>query len=363
MATLSKIANGFLFEDTFNEHNLLWQLSPNDGSRVVYEGDYMGLKHGDLKLSVSIPTPQKNSYIMQAHIYHHSSTISDVSGIVILSNSGNQIEYQNYFNEEETSSVYQYVKVCAESDVYTFYASVDGVTWILVGNSHMYDANRIGFFIDGVQEDISDFLRVKDVEFYKSNILTIGNTPAGATASILNTDGQDVIVGKNCVSNSNGKTFIDLTTVVLPVRNATIVLKDETGAELSRMTSVDIYGGDIFEHEYNVVFSIADKEVTNSNVFDLGNVSGLETIIPMTVTNKEINVLTGIVMTISAVSYYKGGDNVTIAANGSDFYSKSITLPDLEPNEPFGLNIKINRDFSEYNTVATDSYRFKIILQ
>jgi len=363
MATLTKVSSGYLFEDDFASSNLLWNLSPNDYSRVVFEAGYVGLEHGEERLTMSIPTPS-HDYVMQAQIYHNPETLSDVSGLVVLSNTGNQIECQHYFTGAKELSLFRYIKLCVEKGVHTFCISRDGLTWVNAGNSEMNDANEVGFFIDGVQTYVSDMLRVLGVSFYKSNLLSVNNVPSDATVRIYDQNGVNVLANQDAVKNSNGKALVDLTTVLLPLTSARLSVVGADGIEIGGLEDVTLCGGDVYDYAYNVEVLIAEQAVLNANIFDLGRVTGKETVLPVTIISREAEPLRGIALSVAPVSYYRGGDQVTLAfASDTPTYQTKLELPDLLPNVSYDFLIKIDRDITQFGPAFADSYRFKIILE
>jgi hypothetical protein len=367
MATITKTLSGFLFEDKFDSHNLLWDVSPNDYSRVVYESGYVGLKHGDERLTMSIPTPSED-YVLQAEIYHNPISLSDVGGIAVLSNNNNQIEYHNYFSGTADSNIFRYVKMCVEKGVYNFFASKDGLKWVLVGNSEMADANRVGFFIEGIESLVADIFRVINVEFYKSNILTFNNIPVGSTVQILKEDGTDALKDIDYTTKWYGnKMMLDLTKTLLPIPNARLIVTNGIGTTVADIPGIDINGGDIFEYSYDIEISIGSSVVSNNTIFDLGRVTGKETLIPITITNKENITLSGLKISIIPVAYYRGGEFVTLAVNYGPgttpvFYDK-LDAPDILSNEGLEVILKIDRDLSQIGPAFADAYRFKIVVE
>lgn len=365
MATLSKAISGFILEDKFDSSNLLWDISPNDYSRVVYESGFVGLEHGEERLIMSIPTPSKD-YVMQAYIYHFPKSLSDIGGIVVLSNTGNQIEYQNFFNGTIDSSIYRYIKVVVEKEVYNFYASEDGKTWIDVGNSQMTDGNRIGFFIDGILTVKSEKFVILEAEFYKSNFITINNIPKNGSIKIYNNSGINILEDNDFnVKIEDNKAIVDFTKAVLPMRNYSISVFSPDGTLFSSLKDIDINGGDVYECNYDIEISIAGEGtiINSDNIFDLGRVHGGDTVIPLIITNKEKTTLNDLKMSIITVDYYRGGEFVKLSLDGSDEYNNSIKISNLPPNTGINVNVKIERDLSQFTPAISDSYRFKIVIE
>lgn len=373
MAILNRATSGLILEESIFNHNLLWDLSPNDYTRIACNSDSVELEHGDQRISMSIQTPSK-SYVFQTEIKHEPVVLSDVGGIVISSTTDNAIECQTFFTYNGGSAQYfRFIKVCVDKEVYTFYGSMDGVIWQDLGNSKMLDANRIGFFLDGIKTVNSKKFMVKSIYIYNSNIVTFNNIPNNSTIRIVNQAGYNVLDGKeSTIKRYNNKCFIDFTNVILPIEKSNIEIIDPSGKLIASLKNITLYGGDIYEYSENIQFMLNDVVIDPRNSVDLGRLTSKENKYLLTVKNLDSNTLIGKTLKVEAYSdYYRGSVNTKLAiipditSNQQPqlTYADKVSLPDMPKDKLIQLNMVIVKDRSNLGPFLADKYKFKIVFE
>jgi hypothetical protein len=89
LADIIKSSSGLLFaEEVWDDLSLLWDLSPNDPSRVAFTSDSISLLSGTDRIELLIPVPKENGYVFQSEIDYHPTTSIQHGGNVLRSVTG-----------------------------------------------------------------------------------------------------------------------------------------------------------------------------------------------------------------------------------------------------------------------------------
>lgn len=371
MTILEKVVSGELYEDDFDSISLLWDIYPSSSSDRVTEQSYgVGIKHGDGRVTMSIPTPDDN-YVFQAEIEHSPKEFEDIGGIVVLSTTDNQIECQTYHHSMQGEDQdYKYVKVCADKSLFDFYASKDGESWDMIGNSSLDQANRVGFFLEGKGLPMFSDFKVKRANMYRNNKLTISEIAGNKIVSLKDSKGQELIIGNKNVrlSHEDSKIFIDLTNLILPIRGATLKVTDDDNNLVSELKDIDIHGGDSYRCIRNVEFYINGTLVNLENPFDVGRLNEENNTYKLEVKNTGATTLFKPRVRVLGYSRFYRGEGLVSIALPTELeeelaFNSYIDLPDLMPGGIREAVIKIDRDRDETAPFYAEEYRFKITLE
>lgn len=375
MPNINKVTSGNVYSDNFSTLNLLWDIH-SDPSRVSLTADGAVLSHGDNIITMTMPAPMSD-YVFQAEISHNPVILSDIGGIIVQSVTNENIECQTYYDYYNNAISYKYIKVVCYQETYTFYVSIDGKKWDLIGNSKLPNANRIGFMLQGSkQPNSSDFI-AKHLEVYKSTVVTFitSETFTGCHSVVITDQMGDKLYEANSaavIKNEFGKVYINMVDALMPLNNVNIVLSDKEGNAILSQDRVDICGGDVFDIHSNYAIYVQqdlinEVELNTNKLFDFGQLRETENIFYMRIENKDSETMNGKLLKIEPYSTeYRGADLVQIAVLNNDktygVFGNYIDLPDIMGMDSFNFVVKITKDIIDTGVFYADSYKFKLTL-
>lgn len=365
---LEKVSNGLIFVDLFNEHNLLWTITPLDNSRYEYTNDGVILKHGEGRVLMTIPSPYDyTEYAIEIEYSHVPKAAYDVSGVAILSTTDDSIEFQNYFNYSVEE--YKYLRIICKVEVYYFYASIDGIKWIELGNSRLPNANRIGLFLDGNSEEHQNLL-VKSMKVYSSPYASISGI--NASGDIIRIEDKDGNLIENVQAEGNGNVLkIDLKQANNPIECRVVVIDSTINTILYQSDLITIDCGDKYEETSDVIFYFNSIELNREDVYDIGILSSSDNYMLFSIfNNSDTNTLDDKLISISQYAAYSyGHEKVKIAfyEEGKNYneldYHDELNIKRINPKETIKFILKIQRSKTDGIPVGDDTYKFKVNLE
>ena len=355
MSSLAKSSSGLLFSEKFDgDISLLWDLSPNNQDRVVQNNDSIYLLQGNENIELLIPIPIENQYIVQSKIKYTPKSEDDKAGIILRSLTDNVVNFE-VCGDDETICTNMKASVDEYGILYAYASSDNGTTWKNYGNTKLVNMNSLGFYNYGVNEE----LKIYDCIVYKSNYVTFNNFDR-TTYIRLFKDNKE-ITSSFYIKKYNTRLVLDCIEKIFPLNNIEIKVynrKDDT-LIFSKVFN-DIYGGDIYEFNYNLEFKIDDDILDSETMYDLGKISN-DTVFNLIITNKEPYEINGKNLKVSYYSLLnRAYEFVDIAEENSNNYYKSIETS-FTPGECKIFKLKISKNvlYSEINS----DYEFSIILE
>lgn len=281
MSKLKQEKNGLIFEDTFPEKTLLWQLTPSNEDCLRFKQDGLHILHNENYVTYTIPEPQNlEEYCAIVHLTHKiTNDADDIGGVIVIANTNDYAECQtfkaikpsnitnnggsiangglgldetfvsydidsaitddvddneNESNNTDSSSVtsedkeYQYIKINKYknqfNNTYQFFASHNGKEWIEVGTVDFAGHVSIGFFLFSTEtEELinNDNFIIHRIDFYENKNIVIHGINAFQEVEFL-LDGKSVFRSDQQhapVSNDGSKMTIDTTGFNLPMIN------------------------------------------------------------------------------------------------------------------------------------------------
>ena len=356
MANIMKSSSGLLYtEETWTDLSLLWDLSPNDPSRVVLNDNSISLLPGDQRLELLISAPKERGYVMQSEIEYSPILNNEAAGNTLRSVTDNYIDLEIRGDDTKLCS---YTKIIVSDDaILDAKCSKDSANWLDYGNTKVIDMNKIGYYI-GAGTKSTPF-NIKKCVMYKNNNVLINNFDRKNVLKLFDSSGKEV-TDKFVVKKKNTQMIIDGTNLIFPINYLKIQSCDRvTGAVYYEGELKDIYGGDVYEYSYFVEFFI-NEVVLTENIYDLGTINE-DKIFCLKISNKEAHPLKGRKLKVSYYSIYNPGYKLAkLATTNSDVFVTELDVS-LEAGETKLFNLKAIKDNDITN--LENEYKFNIILE
>lgn len=354
--SISRVSNGLILKDDFNNSfNPMWDIFPNDTSRVLFKEDSIVLlPENNSPTEMLIPCPG-GKFIMQTEIEYNPVVESDAAGVVIKSVTDCNVEAR-FSYEEGVINEYKFVKFTHDDGyVVNLRASKDGITWEDFGNSKLYDGNYVGYFVDGEQAGFE----IKNCFICRDKYLVIQGIKEGDVVNLLNSNNEDIIETLNLDYIIKGDKFmLDISNQVWPIKDIRLVINfGKSNGSIHHIG--DLYGGDVFSFEPELLFSVDETNETPKG-FDLGEVYGLARNYTLRVYNNGTEHKTG-KLVIDAISTYEQGHHMAyIYPYDSDFDTKSKELEvSIGPGQEFVCIVRIVKE-SKYVTIDGE-FSFNVV--
>jgi hypothetical protein len=342
-------------EETWTDLSLLWDLSPNDPSRVVLNSNSISLLPGDKRLELLISTPKERGYVMQSEVDYNPTVATEVAGNTLRSITDNYIDLEI---RGDTSELCKYMKITVDDDaILNAKCSMNGSTWIDYGNTKVIDMNKIGYYIEA-GTSVTPF-NIKKCIMYKSNSVLINNFDRTNVLKLFDSTGHEV-TDKFVIKKKNTQMSIDGTNVVFPIDYLKVQSCDRvTGTVYYEAELTDIYGGDVYEYTYNVDFFI-NENVLTSAIYDLGLINQ-DQIFVLKISNKESFPLNDRKLRVSYYTIYNPGYKLAqLAEDGSLDFETELDVT-LGAGETKIYQLKAIKDNNIVN--IEDEYKFNIVLE
>lgn len=357
MANIIKSSSGLLFaEEAWDDLSLLWDLSPNYPSRVALASDSISLLPGTDRFELLIPAPLENGYVFQSKVEYSPVTELQKAGNTLKSVTDTSVDFEICGDDVITCD---YTKISiSQNYILNAKASADGILWKDYGNSKITNMNYIGYYIEA-GEDTDVPIKVYNCHLYRNNTVTINNFDRTNLIKLFDSTGTEV-TDKFSIKKKNSQMCIDGTNLLFPIDYLKVqVLDRTTGIVYHESELTDIYGGDIYEYNYNIEFYIDENKLT-TNTYDLGSISN-EKVFMLKVTNKESYPIKEKKLRVDFYSVYNPGYKMAmLAPDGTEDYSKTLDVEFLA-GETKIFKLKMARNPSLSN--VEDEYKFNIILE
>ena len=354
MANIIKASSGLLFSEEFaDDLSLVWSVSPNFPDRVVKNSDSISLLPGIERMELLIPAPDGTAYVLQSDTDYVPTVAADTGGITLRSVTDSTIDFEVVGDNTE---VFKYSKAVIDNyNVLTALGSKDGVLWKEYGNTKVTNMNKIGFFIGA--NTTTDNLDINNCIIYKNNNIIFNNFDRRNIIKLFNSAGTE-ITSQFVFKRKNTQVQLDGTEVIYPLSYLTIRVYDrDTNALIHEGTVTNVYGGDIYEYNYNIDFYVNDILLT-SDICDLGIIKDGD-VLELKVSNQEAYDVVDRKLSINYYTYLNPGyQSVDIAPDGTDNYAKELTGVTLTAGETKIYKLRI----ANYKTYLNleDQYKFKI---
>lgn len=356
MADIVKSSSGLLYsEEKWTDLSLLWDLSPNDPSRVVLNDNSISLLPGDQRLELLISAPKERGYVIQSEIDYKPTLQAEAAGNTLRSVTDNHIDLEIRGDDTDLCS---YTKIIISDDgILEAKCSKDGSNWLYYGDTKVIDMNKIGYYI-GAETKSTPF-KIKKFVMYANNNILINNFDKKNILKLFNAKGVE-ITDEFMVRKKNTQMIIDGTNILFPIDYLKIQSCDRTTGEVYYEGELtDIYGGDVYEYEYEVEFFIDEIPLTDK-IYNLGTISD-DKIFSLMLSNKEAYPLKNRKLKVSYYSIYNPGYKLAqLALKGSDKFTTELEVS-IGPGENKVFNLKAIKDSDVVN--LEDEYKFNIILE
>lgn len=355
MSSLAKSSSGLLFSEKFHgDISLLWDLSPNNQDRVVQNNDSISLLQGNENIELLIPIPTESQYIVQSKIEYTPQSEDDKAGILFRSVTDTVVNFE-ICGDDNITCTNMKASVDDYGILYAYASSNNGATWKNYGNTKLVNMNIFGFYNYGQNKE----LKIYDCIVYKSNYITFNNFDRTTYIKLFKDNVE--ITNNFDIKKYNTRIVLDCINKIFPLNNIEVkVYNRSDDKEIASKVLNEMYGGDIYEFNYNLEFKINDDVLDSEKMYDLGRISN-DTIFNLIITNKESYDIAGKSLKVSYYSLLnRAYEYVEIAEETSDDYSKSIQTS-FTPGESKIFKLKITKDvlYSEINS----DYEFSIILE
>lgn len=429
MPKLNKTESGLLLYEDFKQSSLIWTPSPNNYNDIEFGEDGLRIRHSDLYKTITLEEPEGNFSFM-CKINHKPIDADDIGGVIIMSNdtfyaecqsyvatkpsyitNSNQTENQiiNFINQfldkyveysieddtgvypddsiesssssstgsssssESTSDfvdvMYPYIKFTKLNTRYTFWASVDCVNWIEVGNTDLPDSNRIGFFLYSFEKEVTNSnFYVEYAVLYNNNYVIIDNIKENQDIELRTQDGALIYdMNSNKIARKNNQIFIDTTLLKMPFNNVRLVVLQNKNIIYDYEIS-ELLGGDKYSYWYDIKVCIDNQELNQEELFDLGTFYHHDQTIRIDIYNQEEYELTNLKVSITSYSpYYDGNETIGISLydeNEENYsFSDSVVIPSIQPTEGKSVLIKLTDKIIQNFYKKAGAYRFKINIE
>ena len=429
MPKLNKTESGLLLYEDFKQSSLIWTPSPNNYNDIEFGEDGLRIRHSDLYKTITLEEPEGNFSFM-CKINHKPIDADDIGGVIIMSNdtfyaecqsyvatkpsyitNSNQTENQiiNFINQfldryveysieddtgvypddsiesssssstgsssssESTSDfvdvMYPYIKFTKLNTRYTFWASVDCVNWIEVGNTDLPDSNRIGFFLYSFEKEVTNSnFYVEYAVLYNNNYVIIDNIKENQDIELRTQDGALIYdMNSNKIARKNNQIFIDTTLLKMPFENIRLVVLQDKNI-IYEYKIPELIGGDKYSYWYDIKVCIDNQELNQEELFDLGTFYHHDQTIRIDIYNQEEYELTNLKVSITSYSpYYDGNETIGISLydeNEENYsFSDFVVIPSIQPTEGKSVLIKLTDKIIQNFYKKAGAYRFKINIE
>lgn len=441
MSKLNKTSDGLFFFEDFSEQSLQWTLSPSDSNNLSFGDDGLQIKHNKNYVTYTIVEPSVEEYSCIVNLDHIPRTLEDIAGIIVMSNTKEYAECQSYIATEPSTMVnsdiirlqdvikkvvednnyvqyfvddedinidnsenadnlelsngtidnnaagvfvdalYHYIKFTKNKYKYVFWASIDGYTWIEIGNVKFEDSGVIGFFVYGTKDQEilnNSHCFFKTFALYKSRYITIHGIERKQEMEIYDENGAilmrtDNIGFAHIINRSNKQCLINTIGMPMPIKNGKLRIYSKTNYE-NTIAEFDlgekVYGGDSFTIERDIRLFINNQELNPLEIYNLGVFYRGSYYIKVDVYNKENYTLSDIKIKVIRYSeYYGGEESVAVALYNENqieselVYGKEIVINGLSSNEGRSFFMKlVDKPVQNFYATAND-YRFKIVIE
>lgn len=356
MANIIKASSGLLFSEDFGaDTSLLWTVSPNFPDRVVQNSGSISLLPGTERMELLIPTPDGSSYVLQSDTDYNPTVAADTGGVTLRSLTDSTVDFEVI---GDNTKVFKYSKCTIDNyNVLSAIGSTDGLIWQEYGNTKVTNMNKVGYFMGA--GTTTDSLDINDCKIYKNNYIIFNNFNRTNLIKLFDATGVE-ITNNFILKKRNTQVQLDGTEIIYPITTLIVRVYDrDTLALLHEGTINNVYGGDIYEYDYNVSFYINGVLLTDT-LYDLGLISASQEF-ELRVVNNEAYALSSRKLSISYYTYTNPGyQSVDIAEANSTDFKKELNVS-FTAGEAKTFKLKVS-DYKTYLNLD-DSYRFKINLE
>ena len=148
-----RLVQGKILFDEFDSLELgsNWQVIPDDSSRysLAERPGFLKAFHGDTNLLLLTDEPDEYVIDIRNEYVPLNGQIS--AGLSVYKSIDNQLEVLEYYDENQDSSfVYQYLRLERSGSVYTAYGrNTETDAWILVGSGEFHSSGKVGITVKG----------------------------------------------------------------------------------------------------------------------------------------------------------------------------------------------------------------------
>ena len=363
MNYLNKIVHGNLLEDNFTSLSMAWELSPNIPGLIIENENSIELLHGDENSYLLIDEPE-NEYTFCVKLNHEPTLMSDIAGVIIMSDKDNYIEVQSY--DDDKDNLYSQIKIDKKNNKYLVYAKREKDSlWQYIGGSTLMDVTKIGFFVKGTPNEQNSNLKIESVLFDRSTLIGFDNITENYYIELYDEE-NNLKAAKR--QSSNLRLFIDTKVLETPLKNYKIIIKNERREEVLEEILPDIYGGDVFIRDMDITFFINGYEIDPSQVLDFGKLDSNIQYIDFAIRNNLDITENNKKIIISPVSnFYKGDEIIFISELDSENnpieFKKEIIINKIDPLETIDLKIKLDRSDFTQNIFYQNDFKAKIVVE
>lgn len=383
MVRMNKINNGILYSEEFIGQNSMWHVDPiTSNNKIKVNPHNFQLYPGEEILRYLTETPAKE-FVMQVHIKHNPKTYNSVAGITILCDNNSYIELQSYRDQATESGLfvnyYSYMKIIKKDFRYTFYASIKGEKWDLIGSS-LSRGSLIGFFYK-CTDNTEVPLIIDDILFTSSNYITIYGLKGHYTVYMYK---NNEIIFEKEIEQDASQINIDTINYVLPLKDIRILITDIKDNIVYDNIIDELYGGDTFTIDASKVLCYLDKEnnntgllIDNMNELDLGRISNIDTshyVIVESSYGEYGQPIYNTKIYIKPLLYNTHVTDYVYIALASDIeqnvesiddsqWKKEIIIPEIDYNKPAKIFIKLIKDTTDIMLFDITKYKFKLVVE
>lgn len=427
MPRLNKTESGLLLYEDFKQSSLIWTPSPNNYKDIEFGENGLKIRHSDVYKTITLEEP-KGNFSFMCKINHKPIDADDIGGVIIISNDTFYTECQSYVatqpshitntpqtqdqiidflnqfldkyveysieddysveNDNDTYSnlselnadnklkstkfidtMYPYIKFTKINDRYTFWASVDCIDWIEVGNTNLPDSNRFGFFLYSFNKDINNSsFYVEYAVLYNNNYVIIDNIKENQDIELRDENGILICdMNSNIVLRKNNQIFIDTTLLKMPFENIRFIILQNKHIIYEYKIS-QLIGGDKYSYWHNIKVYIDNQELNQENLFDLGTFYHHDQTIRIDIYNQEEYEIQNLKVSITSYSpYYNGNETIGISLYDENeenyFFSDAVIIPNIQPTEGKSVLIKLTDKIIQNFYKKPGTYRFKINIE
>jgi len=363
MNYLNKIVHGNLLEDNFTSLSMAWELSPNIPELIIENENSIELLHGEEISRLLIDEPE-SEYTFCVKLKHEPFIMSDIAGVVILSDQNNYIEVQSY--DDDMNNLYNQIKIDKRNNRYLVYAKREKDSlWQYIGGSTLMDVTKIGFFVKGTPNEQNSNLEIESVLFDRSTLIGFDNITENYFIELYDEE-NNLKAAKRQVGDL--RLFLDTKVLDTPLKNYKLIVKNEKQEEVLTEFLPDIYGGDVFIRDMNLTFFINGYEIDASQVLDFGKLDASIQYVDFAIRNNLSITENNKKVIISPVSnFYKGDEIIFVSEldneNNPIEFKKSIIINKIDPLETVNLRIKLDRTNFTQNIFYQNDFKAKIIVE
>ena len=381
-SAMSKTKAGFLYKESFGQPNPMWQKDPLKTDKIRVNPFNFELLPGDEIVRYITEAPARE-FVMQAHFAHQPLSYDNFAGIVVLCDDKAFIECTTYRDQSTEFgafvSYHSWIKVIKKDFRYTFYGSIDGKHWALVGSS-LSRGSLIGFFLRCVNTNEKPF-RIDNIEFYASNLVTFYGTRS--FYRIILYDAAGAIVYNKEMPHGTTQYDLDTTPFILPMKDYRLKVLDSNDGIVFNET-VTLQGGDVYELQPVPIraWLNRDKQANydglllnnENNDFDLGRLEDVFTYHTITIETETVDAARDINVYIQPFLYNSHvSDLVWLAPAESEDepvgnvpderWVRRVNIREIEHLKPKKVFMRIQKDFTQVMLFDTSRYKFKLIIE